>query len=208
MDEPVKRFGSTDVFLFLGRRGSGKSFFCRQVCQAYPRQVIFDTIGEYSYRDGILCRDFEHFGRKIVETRNDSAFKFIYQFRHETKNQLPEFNEAMRLLFHRRNLLVCVEEVQEFASAHHMGHWLKKCLLLGRHRGLALAFTTQRPGECHKTILSQANHVFCGSLHEKNDVDYCRAVLGDRALELAELPERKFLYFQPGLGVQLVGNQL
>lgn len=191
-------FKSTDIFLVLGRRGCGKSYLARRLQEAYPRKVIFDTLGEYTHDNGIICHSFEEFGQKILETEKENSFTIIFQFDVENENQVAEFNQALRVLFYRGNVLIVIEEVQNFSSPHAMPHWLKSSLLTGRHRGLALMFTTQRPGECHKTIVSQANHVYCGSLHEKNDIDYVRSVLNDKAFQLVNLPERKFLYFSPG----------
>lgn len=192
-------FKPTDVFLCLGRRGCGKSYLARKISRAYPRRITFDTLGEYSHDDGVVVSDFESFSKAILDTKDSKEFSIIYQFSVETSDHGPEFNEALRVLFYRGNVLICVEEVQEFASTHKMPMWLRTCLLRGRHRNLGLLFTTQRPGECHKTIVSQSSHVFCGSLHEKNDVDYCRSVLGDHAFDLYSQPERQFTYFRPGM---------
>ncbi len=201
-------FSSSDVFLCLGRRKSGKSHLARKLSHAYPRKVIFDTLGEYSDRDGLLCSSFEEFSKNLIATERDSEFTLIYQFDIEKDQNVVEFNEALRCLFYRGNLLILVEEIQNFSSPHSMCLWLKNSLLIGRHRNLALLFTTQRPGECHKTIVSQANHVFCGSLHEKNDLEYVRTVLGDHAYRLINIPERQFLYFQPGKSLQHIDNDL
>ena len=206
----MKLFSATDVFLCLGRRGSGKSYLARRIQGAYPRKVIFDTLGEYGARDGVLCHSFAEFGRALlrIESEGQRTFTLIYQFDVERESHTSEFDQALRVLWHRGDVLVCVEEVQYFATAHSMPMWLRNCLLTGRHRHLGLVFTTQRPGECHKTIVSQANHVFCGSLHEKNDLDYVKSVLGDKAQELIHLPERRFIYFRPGRGVSLIRNDL
>lgn len=191
-------FEPTDVFIFLGRRRSGKSHLAKRVSGAYPRKVIFDTLGEYDSSDGTLCLDFDDFCKKVLETEKSDSFTLIYQFDIESSDQTEEFNEAMRVLYYRGDVFVLIEEVQNFASTHSMPHWLRQALFTGRHRHLALGFTTQRPGECHKSIVSQANHCFFGSLHEKNDTEYCKTVLGSNAQLLAGLPEREFIYFQPG----------
>ncbi len=191
-------FGVSDKFLFLGRSGSGKSYIARRISAAYPRKVIFDTLGEYSSSDGIVCHDFHQFCEEILKTEHSEKFTIIYQFDVESSHETDEFNEALRVLWYRGNVFVLVEEIQNFATPHSIPHWVKKCLFTGRHRNLALGFTTQRPGECHKSVISQANHVFFGSLHEKNDLEYCKSVLGNRCFLLSTLPPQTFFYFRPG----------
>lgn len=199
-------FKATDVFLCLGRRGSGKSYLARRIQSAYPRKVIFDPLSEYSDSDGIICHSFEEFSKAVLETENEKKFTLVYQFDIECEDHSSEFNQALRVLWHRGNVLIVCEEIQMLASAHYLPMWLRNQLLTGRHRNNGLLFTTQRPGECHKTIISQSNHVFCGSLHERNDVDYVRAVLGDDAFKLADFPERHFLYFRPGGIIMRIDN--
>jgi hypothetical protein len=199
---------STDVFLSLGRRGSGKSYLARKLSSAYPRKVVFDSLGEYSDDDGIIVCNFDEFCQKILETQNSHAFTIIFQFDPESETHVDEFNQALRILWHRGNVLILIEEIQLYSSPHSMCLWLKNCLLTGRHRNVGLIFTTQRPGECNKTIISQSNHVFCGSLHEKNDIEYTKSILGESAYSLSSLPERQFLYFRPGQSLTLINNNL
>lgn len=201
-------FKSTDVFLTLGRRGSGKSYLARRLSEAYPRKVIFDSLGEYSDSDGVICHSFDSFCEEVLKTENSPSFTLIYQFDVESENNANEFNQALRVLYFRGSVLIIVEEIQLYSSPHNLPVWLKNCLLTGRHRNLGLMFTTQRPGECHKTIISQSNHVFCGSLHEKNDIEYTRCVLGERAYDLATLKERHFIYFRPGKETLQIDNNL
>jgi DNA helicase HerA-like ATPase len=101
---------------------------------------------------------------------------------------------------------VVIEEVQRYATPHRMDYWLEQLFLVGRHRGISLLCTTQRPGYCHKTIISQSGHVYFGQLHEQNDLDYCRSVLFDEAFRLIDLPKRKFLYFSPGMPIKILLN--
>lgn len=197
---------STDVFLCLGRRGSGKSYLARRIQDSYPRKIIFDPLCEYSSADGIVVESFEEFSAEVLRTEDAATFTLIYQFDLEKEDHVPEFNQALRVLWHRGNVFVVVEEVQMLSSPHQLPLWLDRQLFTGRHRNVGLMFTTQRPGACHKAIISQANHVFCGSMHEKNDIEYVRSVLHDRAFELSTFPVRQFLYFRPGEIIQHIDN--
>lgn len=203
-------FTETDVIGILGRRGCGKTVLGKKIQTVYPRKIIFDTLGEYSQKDGIICRDFEDFSSKIYFCKKDGInfFSLIYQFNPENRENRSEFDEAMRVLWYFGNVHVVIEEIQNFSNPNYVSHWLSQHLTTGRHKNISLLFTTQMPRFCNKALISQANHVFFGTLHEKNDLDYARTILDDRAKELPFLPSRKFLYFRLGDKIKLVSNSL
>lgn len=201
-------FKSTDVFLTLGRRGSGKSYLARRISQAYPRRVIIDTLCEFSDSDGSVASNFEEFGTLVLNSENQNEFTIICQFDVEESDHDAQFEEMLRVVWYRGNCMLYIEEIQTFASTHSLGQWMRNCIFQGRHRNLSMIFTTQRPGECNKSLLSQSSHIFCGSLHEKNDIEYVRSILGEEAYKLSNLPERQFCYFQPGRQLTWINNDL
>lgn len=198
-------FTSTDIFSILGQRGSGKSFLCKKLQEIYPRIIVFDSLMEYT--DGLIANSFQKFCELILKTSNEKQFKIIYRFSLEnSEKNIDEFNQALRILYYRSSVCIIVEEVQNFSSAHMMPHWMKQCLLTGRHRKLSMIFTTQRPAEMHKTIISQSTHLFCGQIHEKNDVVYLSNVLNNHAHMLKNLAKREFLYWTHGQTPQKILN--
>jgi DNA helicase HerA-like ATPase len=112
----------------------------------------------------------------------------------------------MRVCYYFGHIQVVVEEVQLYSSPHTLSKWLKNCLLTGRHKGLSLLFTTQRPGELNKTILSQCSHIFCGQIVEGNDLRYVSSFLNEDSKRLSGLPPRRFLYFSDD-GIKEISNE-
>lgn len=201
-------FELTDCTLVLGRRGSGKSHLGKVVQSVYPRKIVLDPMDEYPSEGAVF--GFEEFSNKILEFKLNriSEFNLIIKFNPENENLENEFNEIMRILFIFGNCLIVIEEIQLFSHPHFIPHWLKQCLLLGRHRGIGLLFTTQRPGELHKTVLSQCAHIFAGQIFERNDINYISGFLGINAQKLINLKPREFIYFSPGKSILLVDNDL
>jgi DNA helicase HerA-like ATPase len=119
-----------------------------------------------------------------------------------------EFEEALKLIYEMGDVLLVVEEVQFFSSTHSMPDILKYIILTGRHRKIAFFATTQRPGELHKTLLSQAAHIFAGPIHESNDIKYLKGFLGDKAEKLLDLEQDRFgcefLYWQPSQASKII----
>lgn len=210
-DRDQPQFTNTDCFAILGTRGCGKSFLCRRVQDLYPKRVIIDSLNEYkSSGPNEVVSDFEVFCEKMLELKKSKKKKFqiIFQFNPEIENSDEIFNQILRVLYKFKNIQIVIEEVQLFASPHRLPHWLKQCLLTGRHQNLSLIFTTQRPGELNKTILSQCTHIFAGQMHEKNDLKYISGFLGVDTEKLINLEKRKFIYWRPGNEALVVNNTL
>ena len=202
----MQAVGGNDVVVIFGRRGHGKTTVSKKLQEAFDRLVIIDRLREYRDKDAKYARSFQELSTLILESRDQKKFKIIFQF--EIEHDEIEFNEALRLIYYRGDLCLVVEEVHHFASPHTMPSMLKEILLTGRHQNIALIATTQRPGELHKTLLSQAHHVFAGSVHETNDIKYLSGFMGPIADELSSLKKHDggsdFIHFQPGEGHQKV----
>lgn len=208
-------FTATSVTSILGSRGCGKTHLSRVIQKLYPRVIIIDITGEYN--DGIECYTFEEFCRALLETRDKEKFRIIFHSNMDAGiEEIEEINQIIRLTMirsaaeearHNNILLVC-EEVQNYSSVHQMPKYMRKCLLIGRHYGVACIFTSQRPGEVHKTILSQSHNVFAGTVAEPNDLKYLSQRLGEDAEQLQDLPERSFLLHRLRHPIKKVKNTL
>lgn len=201
-------FNSTDCILIMGRRGCGKSYLARKVQDIYPRKIVFDTLHEYE-GVGEHVHSFDEFCNKLIELNNSRPdnFTLIVNFDPETVSSDDEFNEMLRLSYYFGNVQIVIEEVQEYSTTHQLPHWLKKLLLTGRHQNISLLFTSQRPGEINKTILSQCLHIFCGQIVEGNDLRYIASFLRQDSQKLSTLPDRQFIYFSPA-GIIQINNEL
>lgn len=195
----------TDCLLVMGRRGCGKSYLAKRLQAMWPRRVIFDSLNEYT--EGEFVSSFNEFAALLEQKKNSGATEFVivFQFDPESRVSELEFDHALRLCYYFGNIQVVIEEVQLYCSSHFMPKWLKNALLTGRHQSLSLLFTSQRPGEVHKTIISQCSHVFVGTIVDGNDVRYLSNFLNQESERLPQLPDRRFLYFSKN-GVKEIGN--
>lgn len=196
----------------MGRRGCGKSFLAKRLQQVWPRRIIIDPTSEYTDRNGkpifpgaVVVHEFRDFCQKIIELEKLQKFELIYQFDQENQNFEAEFEELCRIIYYLGNVQLVLEEVQLYASTHQLPHWLKQLMLTGRHQGISLLFTSQRPGEINKTIFSQCIHIFCGSIIEGNDLRYVANFLNQDAKLLTMLPDREFLW-RSSKGVKKIRN--
>lgn len=199
---------ATDCILVMGRRGCGKSYLAKKLQELWPRRFIFDPLLEYQDNE-LSVYSFHEFCEIIsrLKAENKEQFELIIKFDVESEVSISEFNEMLRLCYYFGNAQIVIEEIQNFSSPHDLPHWLRNCLLTGRHQNIALLFTTQRPGELNKTILSQCSHIFCGSIVEGNDLRYISGFLRQDAQKLINLPDRRFIYFGPH-GISEINNDL
>lgn len=196
----------------MGRRGCGKSYLGKRLQQIWPRRVIIDPTCEYTegngkpiFKGATVINNFHEFCEYLIKFENNSKFVLIFQFDQENLTTDSEFNEICRLIYYLGNVQLVLEEVQLYASPHEIPHWLKNLLLTGRHQNISLLFTSQRPGQINKTILSQCNNIFCGSIIEGNDLRYVSNFLNKSTAELTNLPDREFIWRSPK-GIKKITN--
>ena len=151
-----------DCLLVMGRRGCGKSYLAKKLQELWPRKIIFDTLHEYQ-SESETANSFLEYCDKLARLKSMSPDRFtlVVNFDIESEASQVEFNQMLRLAYYYGNVQIIIEEIQNFSSPHFLPLWLKNCLLTGRHQNISLLFTTQRPGELNKTILSQCAHIFC-----------------------------------------------
>ncbi len=190
-------FAATDCILVMGQRGCGKSYLAKRLQTMWPRRVVIDSLNEYTADDGEVVSDFEAFSNRLLQLKESKTDRFVLIFQSHPENAIgdQEFNHIMRLCFYFGGIQIVIEEVQNYSNPHNLPDWLKKCLLIGRHQNLSLLFTSQRPGEVNKTIISQCSHIFCGKIIEGNDLNYISKILRQDTEKLLTIDDRKFLYF-------------
>lgn len=202
-------FKPTDLILVMGQRGCGKSYLARGLQKMWPRRIIIDSLFEYGPEDGHLVSNFQDFSNYLVERKSDGRdFVLIYQFEPESTVSEVEFEQLVRCSYYFGNVQLVIEEVQLYSTPHSLPQWLKTALLTGRHQNLSMMFTSQRPGEIHKTIISQCAHIFVGKIVEGNDLRYVSYFLGKDFERLPSLPDRKFLYRDETGLVKEISNEI
>lgn len=200
-------FKATDCFSIFGTRGTGKSYLARKINGMYPRSIVIDPAKDWT--NGEVVKSFTEFANKLKTklNNNDKKFRIIFQFNPDEPNKPELLNHVLRLCFHFKNIQVVIDEVQLFTSAHFIPDYLKNLLFMGRHNGISVMCITQRPAQLNKSILSQSLHVYCGQLHDRNDLNAVASFLNTDTNKLFNLPKRNFIYFNPEIGTRLISTE-
>jgi DNA helicase HerA-like ATPase len=212
------KLGPTDVTVIFGQRGSGKSTLGRRLAEIYPHLVVFDPLGEWKSEK--VFSSFDEFRRLWLAHYADSEFTLVFHRKPgmDLEFAASEFSRCVSAVystgFEQRKLdgelpashglCLVLEEVQFLAPLHALDPWLAESVFTGRHAGLAIIASTQRPASVHKSLVSQASNVFVGRLFEYRDVRYLEDCIGEIARRASSLPLFKFIWVKPGEGAELV----
>ena len=198
-----------DLICVLGPRESGKSYLTRRISVAQARLVIFDTAHEYTIEeDDLSATNPAELGRlaKLILEYKPKSYRLIYRWDPERVDDedpmalANELNRCLRILYHLGNCHIVIEELPQYTNARGMPSWLRKLVLIGRHRGIGITATTQRPAEIPKTFISNCRHVFFSRFDEANDLKYFAETLGKTAINsMRSLKQFYFIHYErPG----------
>lgn len=149
-------------------RGSGKSTLCKKIQNFYPNVFIFDTLNEYENFNNTFY-NYKEFSDYVIRTKDVKGLRAVIRFPIEESQDHDYFDEFIKILYHRGNCTIVIEEIQNFASVYKIAPFLKQSSLTGRHKNINFITTTQRIAEIHKSLISQAHHIFTGYTDSPND---------------------------------------
>lgn len=201
-------FVSTDCTVILGQRGSGKTYLGKMLQSAWPRRVVIDLTDEYDH-DQDTVWTFDEFCEKLEFHDKEKSENFKIIFKSDPENSISEgiFNEIMRLCYYKGNLLIVIEEIQEYCTPHEIPSWLRQCYLTGRHQNIAILCTSQRPAYVNKTVVALSDHKFFGRCSEANDLRYIASIIDtENAQKLRNLQNRNFFHYSKD-GVKLISTE-
>lgn len=194
-----------DKFCLVAKTKSGKSYLGKKIQTAYPRKIIIDTTYEYDESHGVIVYGFRNFCEVIKQVQDLDRYSIVFRFNHQDRNQEEIFEEICNIVFHLGDTFFVVEEIHLHSNSHSINHWLLRIATMGSHQNIGCLFTTQRPSLLHKTLLTQCDHIFIGSLIDPNDINYVKAFLGEHSKTVHKLEPRNFVYWTHS-GISLINT--
>ncbi|HGO6127518.1 TPA: hypothetical protein ACK3RK_006086 [Burkholderia cepacia] len=179
------------IDLFIGSTGTGKSTSIKAlIAEERPARIL---VWDYMHEEGYakLGRPAVT-GAALLGALDAPAARVAFRPDHD-KPLDPQFALFCRAAFAYGDCVLIAEELSAVTKPSWAPNDWKKCLVMGRHRGLHVIGATQRPALVDKTIFSMATRVRCGRLLYDDDCKTMAKVLRCDAGEIAELPDGAYV---------------
>jgi hypothetical protein len=203
----------------IGASGMGKSSFIKgKLLARYKRLLIWSPLEETDrYTD--FCGGVHVKGsiRELIAQVKAKAKAIVYEPTGDKKERDRQFELFCTVAWELEGATVLVEELSQVTMASWAPPAWKKLSTAGRHRGLTLIGTSQRPANIDKDFLGNCTEIRCYRVNYDADAKVMADALGLRdtwdgaesgrgkrkkAMEqLRELPQFHFFHKNPDLSV-------
>lgn len=190
--------GLTDKFALIAKTKSGKSYLGKIIQKAKVRKIIIDRVGEYDSSFGEIVTGFDQFCEAVKRVWDLPDFSIIFRFEFGSTMKDEVFEQICFLCLQMRDVFLVCEEIHLYTTTQKMNPYLEEIATCGSHYGIGYLLTTQRPNLIHKTLLTQCDHIFIGSLIDMNDIRYIREFTGELSHKVNQYPARHFIHWHLG----------
>lgn len=172
------------VILIIGKTGCGKSTLCRKLRKRARRIVTLDPLDEY---DGVIFYDYQSFLAYAKEHYSTSGhFSFTCRFDYDLDN-----NFVFKTVWEMRNVLLTVEETEEYLDPRSLNADFLHLVKRGRHRDISLLCVTQRVPDISIKYRSQVTTLITFRQSEPNDLELLERYGFDKE-RVKNLPDFQF----------------
>lgn len=163
---------NASILALIGSTGSGKSLYLKgQLSKKKPpRLLIWDPMREYSEFGRVFSGQLGPLVSELAQSGVKGRFAYVYQ--PDKSNQARfdrQFSLVCGLALAAGHLTLIVEELALVTKAGYSPPRWMEAVTGGRHRGLSLIGTTQRPALVDKTFFGNATVLRVGRLNAKSD---------------------------------------
>lgn len=176
-----------DLRAYIGATGSGKGVSIRQhlARQRPARLIVWDPLDEYGEFAG-KAKSLPDLVRAVATGSTAKRFAVRYVPPDGTKLQ-SAFELFCALAFRVGNVTMLVEELSDVTAPSYAPRSWKRCTVQGRHVGLRIIASSQRPSHVDKDFLGNCTYIRCFTLRYPADRLAMAGALDVPAADLAAL---------------------
>lgn len=174
----------SEVRLYLGKRGSGKTYRLSQDLKGERRVIVWDLLRERAYEKYQALESFDDLCTVLGENTT------VLRARYSPTGDVPiqqDFDRVCEAVLESRGFVFAVEEIDLVSSPRRMPHPLERIVSIGRHYDLSLYAASRRPHAIHPHIRAQAHQITTFIQTEPRDIKWLQEVMGERALGVPRL---------------------
>lgn len=160
---------NASILAIMGKTGSGKSAWLKQQLKKWnpKRMMIWDPMKEYDGY-GIVTDKPTEFVHIAATAGNKKPFVVTFRPSADPDIRSKQFDIFCKLAVKVGNLLMLVEELKFVTKPSYAPLPWAQCNLQGRHCGLKIIGTSQRPASIDKDFLYSATVIHTGRLLAKD----------------------------------------
>jgi len=177
------------VTIIIGKRGTGKSYLCRQLIAGEKRLFIYDVMGEYD--EGVVF-DRDTLDKLALHWRvfYRQEFRIVYRPIEDD----AEMQMIAELIYALGDVTFVVEEVDTVAETWKIPLMFRYILRRGRHRNIKLIGVTPSPFGIHRDLTRQAKEIYVFDTREPRDREYLRHLISsDIEAKLDQLKQYEYV---------------
>jgi hypothetical protein len=177
-----------EIIFVSGQRGSGKSYWTKQLSRTLPRCIILDTLGEYK-----ADQYFTEIEEVIEFLENDQRTSRFFTVSYNPVDLDGEFGLFCRAILARGDIYLIMEELDQLSTPYSTPYEFARLIKYGRHFNIQIVGVSRRPAEVSRLFTSQASRFICFPQVEPNDIKYWRSIIGKSADQLPSMPDYHYL---------------
>jgi hypothetical protein len=162
------------IVAVFGSPGSGKTQTLKQLIKRLrpPRLLVWSPLEDTDHYSelGELCRSLPALVG-VLEPDAPKRFAVVYQPIGALESWRAQFDSFCEIALAAGDVMVTCEELADAAPVHSAPPYWSQMLRQGRHRGLRIYASSQRPAQIDKGLFSFATVIRTGRLNYKADVD-------------------------------------
>jgi hypothetical protein len=180
-----------EVILYTGKTGSGKSTLFRENIKKSDRAIIIDTLSEYELLAAPFPALFIDTIYQLYDYLAENAhrnFRIVFaadnldeEITLKDGETLTVIESVCKLVYeHLEQITLGIEELSYFVSPGFAPKYLRRIIRAGRHSGISLHATTQRPPEIPPVIRAQITKLYSFRQHEPADLQWIERCVGNK----------------------------
>lgn len=159
------------IHSIFGRKGSGKTFFMRELSKDISRIIIFDVTNDF--QNGFIYNNVDDFIDALPAFEQRSDFRVLLKF-----EDFEDYELALQeiRLSDLTNYTLMVDEIHLFASPNSISTDFYNIFAVGRHKAISVICATQRPYRVNPIVRSQSDIMTTFKQTENRDLGLLKEV--------------------------------